>query len=65
MLNPIKLASKNFLTSLDISAKECNHIIELAKNLKNNKINFEYKNKVLGLVFDKSCLLYTSDAADE
>ena len=54
MLKPIKLASKNFLTSLDISAKECKHIIELAKNLKNNKINFEYKNKVLGLVFDKS-----------
>ena len=54
MLKPIKLASKNFLTSLDMSTKECNHIIELAKNLKNNKINFEYKNKVLGLVFDKS-----------
>jgi len=34
MLNPIKLASKNFLSSLDISCEEFLHILEIAKNLK-------------------------------
>ena len=37
-----------------MSTEEVNHIIELATNLKNNNINIEYKNKVLGLIFDKS-----------
>ncbi len=54
MLKPIKLAKKNFLSSLDMSTKEVNHILELAKALKTKVINFEYKNKVLGLIFDKS-----------
>ena len=54
MLKPIKLENKNFLSSLDMSSEEVNHIIELAKALKNKTITFEYKNKVLGLIFDKS-----------
>ena len=54
MLKPIKLENKNFLSSLDMSREEVNHIIELAKALKNKTITFEYKNKVLGLIFDKS-----------
>ena len=54
MLKPIKLENKNFLSSLDMSSQEVNHIIELAKALKNKTITFEYKNKVLGLIFDKS-----------
>ena len=54
MLKPNKLANKNFLSSLDISKQEIFHILELAKNLKNKNINFELKNKVLGLIFDKS-----------
>ena len=54
MLNPIKLASKNFLSSLDISNEEFFHILEIAKNFKNRDLNFELKNKVLGLIFDKS-----------
>jgi len=54
MLNPIKLARKNFLSSLDTSCEEFLHILELAKNFKNKKINFDLKNKVLGLIFDKS-----------
>ena len=37
-----------------MSTEEVNHIIELAKNLKNNDINIDYRNKVLGLIFDKS-----------
>ena len=54
MLKPHKLVKKHFLSSLDISTEEANHIIELATNLKNNDLNIDYKNKVLGLIFDKS-----------
>ncbi len=54
MLNPIKLANKNFLSSLDISREEFFHILEIAKNFKNKKLRIEFKDKVLGLIFDKS-----------
>ena len=54
MLNPIKLANKNFLSSLDISIEEFFHILEIAKNFKNKKLRIELKDKVLGLIFDKS-----------
>ena len=54
MIKPYKLVNKDFLSSLDMSTEEVNHIIELAKNLKNNDLSFDYKNKVLGLIFDKS-----------
>ena len=54
MFKPNKLVKKDFISSLDMSTEEVNHIIDLATNLKNNKINLNYKNKVLGLIFDKS-----------
>ncbi len=54
MLNPIKLASKNFLSSLDTSSEEFYSILDIAKNLKNKDLNIELKDKVLGLIFDKS-----------
>ena len=54
MLKPNKLANNNFLSSLDISTNEVFHILELAKNFKNKKIKIDLKNKVLGLIFDKS-----------
>ena len=54
MLQPIKLANKNFLSSLDMSTYEINHILELAKNFKNNNFDLPLRNKVLGLIFDKS-----------
>jgi len=54
MLNPIKLASENFLSSLDISCEEFLHILELAKTFKNKDLNIKLKEKVLGLIFDKS-----------
>ena len=54
MLNPIKLASKNFLSSLDTSREEFLHILEIAKNFKKKDLNIELKDKVLGLIFDKS-----------
>ena len=54
MLKPHKLFNKNFLSSLDISTEEIIHILELAKKLKNKELNIEKKDKVLGLVFNKS-----------
>ena len=54
MLKPNKLANKNFLSSLDMSAEEIINIIELAKNFRNRNLNLEFKDKVLGLIFDKS-----------
>ena len=49
-----KLVNKNFLSSLDLSTKEVLYILDLAKNFKNRTLNIELKDKVLGLVFDKS-----------
>ena len=54
MLNPIKLANKNFLSSLDTSSEEFFHILEIAKSFKNKDLNLKLKDKVLGLIFDKS-----------
>jgi len=54
MLKPNKLAKNNFLSSLDLSTDEIFHILELAHNFKNKKINIDLNNKVLGLIFDKS-----------
>ena len=56
MLEPIKLAQKNFLSSLDISTEEFLHILDLALIFKKDQ-HAEYinkRNKVLGLIFDKS-----------
>ncbi len=54
MLKPNKLANNNFLSSLDLSTDEVLHILEVANNFKNKKINIDLNNKVLGLIFDKS-----------
>ena len=54
MLKPNKLAKNNFLSSLDLSTDEVFHILELANNFKNKKINIDLGDKVLGLIFDKS-----------
>ena len=54
MLKPNKLANNNFLSSLDLSTDEVSDILELASDFKNKKININLKNKVLGLIFDKS-----------
>jgi len=50
----IKLVNKNFLSSLDTSSQEISHILEIANNFKNKDLNIELKDKVLGLIFDKS-----------
>ena len=54
MINPIKLASKNFLSSLDTTSEEFFHILKMANNFKNKDLNIKLKDKVLGLIFDKS-----------
>ncbi len=54
MLKPTKLAKNNFLSSLDLSTEEVFHILELANNFKNRKVNIDINKKVLGLIFDKS-----------
>ncbi len=54
MLEPNRLAKKNFLSSSDISANEVIQILELAKNFKNKDLDIKLKDKVLGLIFDKS-----------
>ena len=54
MLKPNKLANNNFLSSLDLSRDEFFNIFDIAKKFKNNDINIQLKNKVLGLIFDKS-----------
>ena len=54
MLRPTKLAKKNFLSSLDMSTEEILHILDIAKNFKNQDLSINFKDKVLGLIFDKS-----------
>ena len=54
MIKPNKLVNKNFLSSLDLSTEEIIYILELAENLKYKKLNIDLKDKVLGLIFDKS-----------
>jgi len=54
MPKPVKLANKNFLSSLDTSKEDFLQILEIAKNFKNKDLNIKFKDKVLGLIFDKS-----------
>ena len=54
MIKPRKLENKNFLSNLDINNHELNYIFELANKFKNKETNVDFKNKVLGLIFDKS-----------
>ena len=54
MLEQTKLASKNFLSSLDMNRKEVLHTLELAKKFKNKDLDVKFDQKVLGLIFDKS-----------
>ena len=54
MLKPSKFANKNLLSNLDISYKEFINVLKLSRKFKNKDLNIEFKNKVLGLIFDKS-----------
>tara|TARA_B100000131_G_scaffold282449_1_gene289672 strand:+ start:1225 stop:2151 length:927 start_codon:yes stop_codon:yes gene_type:complete len=54
MSKPNKLVNKNFLSSLDITSQEIINILDIAKSFKNKDLNIKLKDKVLGLIFDKS-----------
>ena len=54
MLNPKRLGTKHFLSSADLSKDEIFHIFDLALAFKKNDLEINLKNKVLGLIFDKS-----------
>ena len=54
MIKPRKLVQNNFLSSLDLSTEEIYHILEIAENFKNKDFNLKFKDKVLGLIFDKA-----------
>ena len=45
---------KNFLSIDDLLKDEILHILELAEKLKKKDLKIKYKDKVLGLIFDKS-----------
>ena len=53
-MKPIKLAIKNFLSSSDLSKDEFISVLELAERFKSKQLTLEFKNKVLGMIFDKS-----------
>ncbi len=54
MFEPFKLSKKDFLSNLDISKEEINHLFELTEYLKYKKLELNLKDKVLGMIFDKS-----------
>ena len=54
MIKINKLSKNNFLSSLDMTPKEVIQVLELAKKIKNRDLNIKLKDKVLGLIFDKS-----------
>ena len=54
MLKPNKLSNKSFLSSLDMTKEELLYSLELANKFKKKDLNIQFKNKVLGLIFDKS-----------
>ena len=49
-----KLAKKDFLSSLDMSSEEIIQILDLGLRFKKKDKNIKLKDKVLGLIFDKS-----------
>ena len=50
----IKRLGKNFLSSSDLSREELLQILDLAEKFKSKKLTLDFKDKVLGLIFDKS-----------
>jgi len=54
MLKLQKLGKNNFLSSSDMTTSEIKHLLEVAEKFKNDQLKLEFKNKVLGLIFDKA-----------
>ena len=53
-MKQIKRLGKNFLSSSDLSSEELLYILDLAEKFKSKKLTLDFKDKVLGLIFDKS-----------
>ena len=53
-MSKLRKLDKNFLSSLDITKEELIYILDLSAKFKKNELNIQFKNKVLGLIFDKS-----------
>ena len=53
-MSQLKRLGKNFLSSIDLSREELLQVLDLAEKFKSKKLNLEFKDKVLGLIFDKS-----------
>ena len=49
-----KRLGKNFLSSSDLTREKLLHILDLAEKFKSKQLTLDFKNKVLGLIFDKS-----------
>ena len=54
MIKPKKLVNNHFLSSFDLATNEVKHILELSEKFKKKELSIDFKNKVLGLIFDKS-----------
>ena len=54
MIKPRSLENSNFLSSFDLSKDELIHVLQIAEEFKNKNLTIQFKNKVLGLIFDKS-----------
>tara|TARA_B100000575_G_C23091020_1_gene628996 strand:+ start:371 stop:1297 length:927 start_codon:yes stop_codon:yes gene_type:complete len=54
MIGPIKLGTKNLLSISDLTNYEINFLIELAYSFKKKELKKIFKEKVLGLIFDKA-----------
>ena len=54
MYKPKNLINKNFLSNFDINQEELNYILDLSDKLKKKQLSINFKDKVLGLIFDKS-----------
>ncbi len=53
-MSQLKRLGKNFLSSTDLSREELLLMLDLAEKFKSKQLTLEFKDKVLGLIFDKS-----------
>ena len=54
MLKLQKLGKKHFLSISDMNVTEIKNLIDISKKFKSNEFKIEFKNRVLGLIFDKA-----------
>ena len=54
MYKPKKLINRNLLSNFDINTEELKYLLELSEKFKKKLIDVHFKDKVLGLIFDKS-----------